>query len=122
LEELAPWLGRLPQVVVDHLGLFRDGLPALLALVERGARVKASGFGRGDLDIPAALRALSEANPEALMFGTDLPSPRALRPFADSDRDLVLDTLGEGGGRRVLYDNAVGLYRRACMQAARKRL
>ncbi|MGH8908758.1 MAG: amidohydrolase family protein [Egibacteraceae bacterium] len=110
LPELAPWLGRLPQLVVDHLGLSREGLPALLDLVERGARVKASGFSRGDLDVPAALRSISAVNPEALMFGTDLPSTRAPRPFADADVDVILDTLGDGLGGRVLHGNAAAFY------------
>lgn len=111
LPELAPKLDRLPKISVDHLGLSREGLPALLALVERGARVKASGFGRGDVDVPVALRAIGAVNPSALMFGTDLPSTRASRPFATRDLDLVLDTLGEALGRRVLHDNAIAFYR-----------
>jgi len=108
--DLAPVLRRLPQVSIDHLGLSRDGLPALLDLVEHGARVKATGFARGDLDIPAALRRLASANPAALMAGTDLPSTRAPRPFADTDLYLVLDTLGEQLGAAALHDNATALY------------
>lgn len=110
LPELAPRLGALPQLVIDHLGLSRDGLAAVLALVGRGARVKASGFGRADLDVPAALRAIADADPGALLFGSDLPSTRAPRPFRDSDVDLVLDTLGGELGRRVLHDNAAAFY------------
>ena len=78
--------------------------------MERGARVKASGFSRGDLDVPAALRAIDAASPDALMFGTDLPSTRAPRPFADEDLVLVLDTLGDDHGRRALHDNAAAFY------------
>jgi predicted TIM-barrel fold metal-dependent hydrolase len=111
LAQLAPRLGSLPRIGIDHLGMQRDGLPALLDLVERGARVKATGFARTDHDVPAALRAITAVDPNALMFGTDLPSTRAPRPFADEDVDLVLDTLGEQVGRRVLYDNAIEWYR-----------
>jgi len=64
----------LPSVSVDHLGLSKDGLSTLLKLVERGVHVKATGFGRVDFDVRTALQNLYEANPEALMFGTDLPS------------------------------------------------
>jgi predicted TIM-barrel fold metal-dependent hydrolase len=110
LPEIAPRLDGLPGLVVDHLGLSRDGLPHLLALVEGGLRVKATGFGRGDVDVPLALRAISAVNPGALMFGTDLPSTRAARPFADTDVDVVLDALGDDVGRRVLHDNAAGFY------------
>lgn len=101
----------LPKVSIDHLGLYRDGLPHLLRLVEHGAYVKATGFGRGDLDIPETLRTIYAINPDALLFGTDLPSPRAKRPFLDSDVAVVMDTLGEQAGKRVLYENAVSLYK-----------
>ena len=45
------------------------------------------------------------------MFGSDLPSTRAARPYSDSDFLLVIDTLGEVGARRVLHDNAAEFYR-----------
>ncbi|MDP9496930.1 MAG: amidohydrolase family protein [Actinomycetota bacterium] len=112
LPDLASALAGLP-VCVDHLGLSRAGLPALLALVERGARVKATGFSRGDLDVPAALRQIARTDPGALVVGTDLPSTRAPRPFADSDLDLVLDTLGAELGAAAFLDNALALYRMA---------
>jgi hypothetical protein len=83
----------------------------LLRLVERGAKVKASGFSRGDLDVPAALQAIAGVDPEALLFGTDLPSTRAPRPFTDGDLALVLDVLGPALGRRAVHDNALALYR-----------
>ncbi len=103
-------LAALPRVVIDHLGLTAAGLPVLLGLVERGVTVKTTGFGRVTLDVPAALRAIAAANPAALVFGTDLPSTRARRPFAAGDIDLVRDTLGEALARRVLFGNATALY------------
>ena len=115
LDGLSPTLAALPAVSIDHLGLSRAGFPTLLRLVERGIRVKATGFGRVDFDVRDALRALYAANPEALMFGTDLPSTRAPRPYGDDDLALVVDTLGEEAARRVLYGNAVAFYRpRTC--------
>ncbi len=111
LPELLSRLQSLPHVSIDHLGLSREGLPHLLKLAERGASVKASGFGRCTFDIPAALRALYAANPRALVFGSDLPSTRAPRPFADTDVLLVQETLGEEGARAVLSENALRLYR-----------
>jgi predicted TIM-barrel fold metal-dependent hydrolase len=104
---------RLTRVVVDHLGLSRAGLPALLRAVERGWRVKASGFSRGDLDVPAALRAIAGVDPGALLFGTDLPSTRAPRPFEDDDLALVREV----GGARAVWQNAVALYRPATVAA-----
>lgn len=110
LVELHPTLVSLPAVCIDHLGLSRQGFPVLLKLVERGARVKATGFGRVDFDVGNALRQISSANPAALMFGTDLPSTRARRAYSDQDLLLVLDTLGEAGAKAVLYENAVAFY------------
>jgi predicted TIM-barrel fold metal-dependent hydrolase len=101
----------LPRVSIDHLGLHADGLPALLRLVERGVKVKATGFGRAELDVAAALRAIAAVDPGALLFGTDLPSTRARRPFSDDDVTLVGRVLGPGDARAALGGNAVGWYR-----------
>lgn len=110
LPELAPALGDLP-AVVDHLGLTAAGLEPLLAHVARGGYVKATGFGRVDLDVADALRRIDAESPTALLAGTDLPSTRAPRPFHPDDLELIRATLGEAGARRALHDNAVALYR-----------
>ncbi|XAS75072.1 amidohydrolase family protein [Dermatophilaceae bacterium Sec6.4] len=111
LPELEPILTALPQISIDHLGLSRHGFPALLRLAEHGAYVKATGFSRGDLDVPTALRDLAHANPSTLIAGTDLPSTRAPRPFRDADLDLIINVLGEHLTAGVLRDNACTLYR-----------
>ena len=112
LPDLHDRLAALPAVTVDHLGLHRDGLPHLLRLVERGVKVKASGFGRVDLDPAEAARAVVGVDPSALMFGSDLPSTRARRPFSDDDVDLLLEAVGEEHAERVLWGNAADLYLR----------
>jgi predicted TIM-barrel fold metal-dependent hydrolase len=104
-------LAALPAVSIDHLGLVREGFGTLLKLAERGVRVKATGFGRVDFDVPTALRELYAANPHALMFGTDLPSTRAPRPYHNEDYILVTDTLGDEAARAVFFDNAADFYR-----------
>jgi predicted TIM-barrel fold metal-dependent hydrolase len=111
LQDLFPILVALPAVSIDHLGLSAEGLPTLLALAEKGIGVKASGFGRVDFDVRAALKNLYAANPDALMFGTDLPSTRAARPYTDRDFQMVIDTLGEEAARRVFHTNAINFYR-----------
>ena len=111
LDGLFDTLAVLPAVSIDHLGLTREGFGTLLKLAERGARVKATGFGRVDFDVPTALRELYAANPQALMFGTDLPSTRAPRPYAYGDFLLVMETLGEEAARPVFYENAAEFYR-----------
>ena len=93
-------LRALPRLVVDHLGLDGEALPVLQRL---GCMVKATGFGRVDLDVEATLRAL---DPAQLMFGTDLPGTRARRPFEPADLELVAEIAPQ-----ALADNARAWYR-----------
>src|SRR5688572_1398001 len=113
LEPMFDTVANLPKYSIDHLGMTQAGLPTLLKLAERGARVKATGFGRTEVDVPGALRDLAHANPECLMFGTDLPSQRARRPFMPTDIDVIRETLGDALSRRVFWDNAAAFYRPA---------
>lgn len=112
LSDIAQTISNLPAVSIDHLGLSTEGLDTLLSLVDKGKRVKATGFGRVDLNVKETIRSISSVNPNALMFGTDLPSTRAKRPFDDSDLDILLDTLRETDlAEKVLYRNALEWYR-----------
>ncbi|MFE2561641.1 GNAT family N-acetyltransferase [Streptomyces sp. NPDC059352] len=111
LPDLSATLAALPAVSIDHLGLHRDGLPHLLRLVERGVKVKATGFGRVDLDPAETMTAVVRTDPTALMVGTDLPSTRARRPFADEDFALIARTVGEEHLAAVLWGNAAAFYR-----------
>jgi predicted TIM-barrel fold metal-dependent hydrolase len=111
LADLFDTLVSLPAVSIDHLGLSKAGFSTLLRLAERGVRVKATGFGRVDFDVRSALVDLYAANPKALMFGTDLPSTRAPRPYRHEDYTLVLETLGEEQAADVFYRNAIEFYR-----------
>ena len=72
---------------------------------------RSSGFGRVDFDVRTALKNLYAADPDCLMFGTDLPSTRAARPYTDRDFQLLIDTLGEKAARQVFYTNAINFYR-----------
>jgi predicted TIM-barrel fold metal-dependent hydrolase len=119
-EELAGWhlevyadtrdLPPLPGVrlVIDHLGGPEAALATTLRLVEQGAKVKATRFGASDHDLPRTLRAITAANPAALMFGTDLPGTRAPRPFVPQDLELVLEV----AGAQSVWDNAAAVYLR----------
>jgi predicted TIM-barrel fold metal-dependent hydrolase len=111
LHELQGTLLRLPAVSIDHLGLSKEGFPTLLRLAGKGIKVKATGFGRVDFPVGQALQAIHAANPQALMFGTDLPSTRAPRPFEASDISLLVDALGEEGAELALWMNAFSFYR-----------
>jgi predicted TIM-barrel fold metal-dependent hydrolase len=104
-------LGALPQLVVDHLGLSEGGLARLVALAAAGAKVKATGFGRVFVDPELAMEKVAAANPDALMFGTDMPSTRARRPFEPADMALVAGVLGPKLARKAFFETAVALYR-----------
>jgi predicted TIM-barrel fold metal-dependent hydrolase len=110
LTALYDTLIELPSVSIDHLGLSKEGFGTLLKLVEKGVYVKATGFGRVDFDVRTALQSLYAANPESLMFGTDLPSTRAPRPYEEADFTLVIEALGSEKASKVLYENAVKFY------------
>ncbi len=112
LPELEPRLAALPRVAMDHLGMTWDGSSALLRLVGRGVKVKATGFGRVRLDVSEALREIAAVDPGALIFGTDLPGTRAERPFEEADVDLIVEILGEPLADRVLRENALDWYMR----------
>ncbi|BAU27291.1 putative TIM-barrel fold metal-dependent hydrolase [Aneurinibacillus soli] len=110
LPEIASTLNTLPAVSIDHLGLSKEGFKHLLSLVDKGVRVKATGFGRVELHVEQAIRSIYSVNPDALMFGTDLPSTRAKRPYNHSDIELIYNTLGEEQAEKVLYKNAIKWY------------
>jgi predicted TIM-barrel fold metal-dependent hydrolase len=113
LDGLFDTLVSLPALSIDHLGLSREGFGTVLKLAEKGVRVKATGFGRVDFDVATALKQLYAANPACLMFGTDLPSTRAPRPYSAADFLLVAEILGETAAGAVFYDNAARFYRTA---------
>ncbi|WP_167478424.1 amidohydrolase family protein [Nocardia arthritidis] len=110
LASLQPVISKLPVFCVDHLGMSDACLDYLLDLVDQGARVKASGFGRVSMNVADTLRRIHAVNPGALMFGTDLPGTRAGRPFRDADIDLICDVVGTDM-HAVLEDNAREFYR-----------
>ncbi len=111
LAGLSPVLMRLPAVSIDHLGLSKEGFPFLLQLVEKGIKVKASGFGRVDFDVVWALKEIARVNPDALLFGTDLPSTRSKRPFLDEDVQLIRANFDEKQANKILFSNAMAFYR-----------
>jgi len=110
LPDIAETIESLPAISIDHLGLSEAGLPHLLKLVDKGIRVKATGFGRVELDVAKALQAIYDVNPDALMFGTDLPSTRAKRPFERGDIDLIRELFDEEAVDKIMYANAQAWY------------
>ncbi|MCB1109913.1 MAG: amidohydrolase family protein [Chlamydiia bacterium] len=112
--ELSPWvplLKTLPATSLDHLGLSQEGLPILLSLVSQGIKVKATGFGRVNFEVLPVLKQIYQENSEALLFGTDLPSTRAKRPFSPEDLQLIQENFSEEAIERILWKNSVAFYR-----------
>lgn len=109
-EGLAQRISTLPAASIDHLGMHEDGLHNLLRLVEKGIKVKATGFGRVELDPAATIKAIVDVDPTALMVGTDLPSTRAKRPFANADFALIAEALTPEQAAAVFWDNAAAFY------------
>lgn len=110
LDELSPRVAALPAVSIDHLGLHEDGLPSLLRLVEHGVKVKATGFGRVELDPVRVIERIMAIDPTALMVGTDLPSTRAERPFEEHDFQIIRDAVAPEHHAAVFWGNAEALY------------
>lgn len=113
LPEIKPTILRLPKVSIDHLGLLKEGLPLLLDLVSKGVKVKATGFGRLNFDPLSALRQIFSENESALMFGTDLPSTRAKRPFHQDDIELITQNFSKAEAQKILFENGFSFYRGA---------
>ena len=110
LPEMVSTIEKLPAISIDHLGLSEEGLPHVLKLVDQGVRVKATGFGRVELHVKNALQQIYDMNPDALMFGTDLPSTRAKRRFERADIELIQSIFDEKATDKILYTNAQNWY------------
>ena len=79
-----------------------EGFEDLKALVKQGVYVKATGFGRIEVE-PIAIKELIDINPDAIMFGTDLPSTRAKRPFSEQDIELTQKHFDEETQEKIFY-------------------
>ncbi len=110
LKTLSPLLLSLPKVSIDHLGLSKAGFNDLVALAQKGVHVKATGFMRVDFDVSIALKTLYKANPNALMFGTDLPGTRAPRIFNLDDLVIIQTSFDEKAAHKILCENAMVFY------------
>ena len=111
LENLYNLLSELPAISIDHLGLSKAGLPTLKKLVANGAYVKATGFSRLDFNPVEVIKELNEINPDAVMFGTDLPSTRAPVPYSDSDLAALLEAFDQVTIHKLLTTNARKFYK-----------
>lgn len=122
---LSDMIRRLPvPFVIDHMGRVDTTLgteqPAFQLLLELARRdncwIKVCGSERisrfpFDAAVPFA-RALVEASPERVLWGTDFPHPNLKEPVDEADLvDLVPQfVIDEGDRRRLLVDNPERLY------------
>ncbi len=127
LEKLESAIADFPvPLVVDHFGLPQhDKIDALVRLVRRGkVYVKLSAAHRFPADAAPIARALAEANPARLLWGTDWPHPGgaqgtrladAVQPFHAIDDRAALARLTSWFAdanlrRKILVDNPARLY------------
>ena len=110
LKDLKAILSQIPQCSIDHLGLSKDGLSDLYYWAEREVKIKVIGFGRIDFDPIPVMRKIFNINPNGLLFGTDLPSTRASRPFSAMDIDLIRDNFTLTEQENIFYKNAKAWY------------
>ncbi|MAD54113.1 MULTISPECIES: amidohydrolase [unclassified Idiomarina] len=112
LDDMVPTLLKLPKLSVDHLGMAKSGLSQVRRLAEGGVNIKASGFGRTEVNITEAIKTLYKTNPDCLMFGTDLPGTRSNRGFEPSDIDTIVEALDDSEATdKVFYQNAKEFYK-----------
>ncbi len=88
------------------MGLSADGLEDLYYWVEKGVKIKATGFGRVDFNPLPVMKKIYEINPDALMFGTDLPSTRAKIPFNQAHVQLIEDNFSADAQEKIFFKNA----------------
>ena len=110
LKDLRGRLQELPSFSIDHLGLSKGGLNELYRWADKGAKIKATGFGRVDFEVAQVLHRIYQINPDALMFGTDLPSTRAPAPFSHADIQLIQSNFDEKAQKKVFLTNALEWY------------
>ncbi|AOM79361.1 amidohydrolase family protein [Pedobacter steynii] len=103
-------LHNIPKFSIDHLGLSKEGLDDLYYWVEKGVKVKATGFGRINFDPLPVMKTIYRINPAALMFGTDLPSTRAKVAFSIKDLQLLEKNFAPDELENIFYLNALNWY------------
>ncbi|MDR6514360.1 amidohydrolase family protein [Chryseobacterium camelliae] len=110
LKDLKTVLASIPKFSIDHLGLSNEGLDDLYYWVEKGVKIKATGFGRIDFDPVPVMKQIYSINPDALMFGTDLPSTRAKVPFTEKDIQVIRDHFSREEQEKICFTNAAEWY------------
>jgi len=110
IEDLYPFLSRIPKLVIDHLGMNQVESDKIRLLVETGTIFKATGFGRINMDPIPVMKEMLAINPGSVIFGTDLPGTRARRPILRSDIELIESNFTEKESQLIFKETAEKLY------------
>ena len=84
--------------------------PSHYKILKLTQRLFQQTFRRVELNVENALKSIYETNPDALMFGTVLPSTRTKRPFEYGDIELIQHLFDEQATDKILYTNALKWY------------
>ena len=95
---------------IDHLGLSKEGLSEIYYWIEKGMKIKVTGFGRLNFDPIPVIQTIHKINPNALMFGTDSPSTRSKILFSDWDVKRIKKQFSSGDQYNIFYKNAYNWY------------
>lgn len=112
-EDLYQLLFRLPNASIDHFGMGVTPIDKLKEVVSHNVAVKVTGFGRvkySRTQLKQIIRDLYRENPQALIFGTDLPSTRATNHFSIEDVQLIKEVLSVDELDKVLLKNGLARY------------
>lgn len=112
-EDFVALVLRMPGVSIDHLGMRKGGADLLKRFAAAGVPIRVTGFGRIDYTREEAALLIAELyreNPDALLFGSDLPSTRATKRFDIDDVKLIEAAVGVDAAAKVLYDNGAAWY------------
>lgn len=117
LQQISPsfcGVTQLPYTVSDQeiVSLHDKGVRALRFNIKRGGSEdisKLDSFARRVYDL-VGWHCELYIDADALMFGTDLPSTRAERPFDMEDKVLIQHLFDEQASDKILYSNAVKWY------------
>ena len=111
--ELKALILELPAASIDHLGMTRVSEEVLFEFIQQDIPIRLTGFGRVEYsreEVKGLIRSLYDANPQGLIFGTDLPSTRAKYRFSKDDVELIQEVLNEEECERVFWQNGVEWY------------
>lgn len=110
VEDLYPFLSKIPKLVIDHLGMNEVESDKIRLLVENGTIFKATGFGRINMHPIPVMKEMIAINPGSVIFGTDLPGTRARRPIQHADIELIESNFTEKECQLIFKETAEKLY------------